>query len=92
MDGVHVAKRRDGEAGVSENLDNRERAIDVAASRDPNDSMVAMRCTKPPIMGISSSSMLSSSAVPVMNATDDRACWVTSTSDAGLCLCSIEGL
>jgi len=86
MDGVYVAKRGDEfrEVGISENLDNCERAIDAAASRDPNDSMVAMRRTKPPIIGTSSSSTLPSSpviasstvspvpVVPGINVTDIR--------------------
>lgn len=62
MDGVHPRDER-GDAGVSEILEKRERAIDSAASRDPNDSMVAIRRTKPPIMGISSSSSKSSMVV-----------------------------
>jgi len=80
IEGVHVAKRRDelGEAGFSENLDNRERAVDIAASRDPSDSMVAMRRTKPPIIGISSSSAPSSSVVitssTVSPLPDNRGC------------------
>ena len=101
MDGVQLAKRRDecGEAGISENPEKCERDIDGAASRDPIDSMVAIRRTKPSIMGMSSSSAQSSliasgdvGSMAGMTATENRGCWVASDGDAGLRVRSIEGL
>jgi hypothetical protein len=108
MDGAHSIDER-GDAGAclseTETLEKHERAIDNAASRDPNDSMVGIRCTKPPIIGISSSyspspdsmvgggvlgSMVSACA---MTAADDRGCcWVRRLLLLALALAGGAGL